>query len=157
MRELRWGTAPERLALGLALILGGGLGLQGASPYILWLLLAGAAAHAAGWAILPGDGWRRLLAGAASSIVIWILLTGPQSLWLLTVPLAGWLLVRRRPWRSWLVLILPLGVGILLANLYREYLWMPFALTVQVAAVVGAAWLAALIARSATVPSGPGE
>lgn len=154
---LRWGTTRERLVLGLALIFGGGLGLQGASPYILWLLLAGAVAHAVGWGILPGDGWRRIVAAIASSVVIWILLTGPQSLWLLTASLAGWLLVRRRPWRAWFVLVLPLGAGIVLANLFREYEWMPWALAIELAAVVGAAWLAALIARSATVPSPSGE
>jgi hypothetical protein len=148
MPDLRWGTTRERLVLGFALILGGGLGLQGASPYILWLLLAGTIAHAGGWAILPSDGWRRIVAGIASSVVIWLMLTGPQSLWLLTASLAGWLLVRRRPWRAWLVLVLPLGAGILLANLFREYEWMPLALAIEVAAVVAAAWLAALFARS---------
>jgi hypothetical protein len=148
MPVLRWGTTRERLILGLALIFGGGLGLQGASPYILWLLLAGAVAHAAGWAILPADGWRRIVAAIASSIVIWVLLTGPQSLWLLTASLAGWLLVRRRPWRAWPVLALPLGVGILLANLFKEYEWMPLAAGVEVAAVVAAAWVAAWISTS---------
>lgn len=151
--QLRWGTTRERLVLGLALIVGGGLGLQGASPYILWLLLAGAVAHAGGWAILPGDGWRRIVAAIASSIVIWLLLTGPQSVWVLTASLAGWLLVRRRPWQAWFVLVLPLGGGIVLANLFKEYAWMPWALAIELALVVAAAGLAALIARSGTAPS----
>ncbi len=153
MPPLRWGSARERLVLGLALLFGGGLGLQGTSPYILWLLVAGMFAHAGGWAILPSDGWRRVVAGIVSTGVVIVLLTGPQSLWLLAASLAGWLLVRRRPWRAWPVVLLPLAGGILLANLFHEYAWMPLALGIQLAVVVGSAWLAALIARSRTVPS----
>jgi hypothetical protein len=144
---LRWGTRRDRLVLGLALILGGGLGLQGADPYILWLLLAGTLMHAGGWAILPSEGWRRVVAGIVSSAVIWLLLTGPQSLWLLAASFAGWLLVRRRPPWAWVTVALPLASGVVLANVFREYTGMPWALGIQIAVVIGSAWLASLFAQ----------
>ncbi len=150
---LRWGTPRDRLVLGLALIIGGGLGFQGTGPYVLWLLLVGAIMHTAGWAILPSDGWRRVVALVVSMAAVVLLIAGPQSLWLLAVAFAGWLLVRRRPLRAWFTVALPLASGILLANVFREYSGMPLALAIQLAVLVGAAWLAALIAQGATAPS----
>lgn len=153
MPTLRWGAELDRRVLGLALIVGGGLGFQGSGPYVLWLLLVGAVLHGTGWAILPSDGWRRVVAGCVSTAVIVLLVAGPQALWLLAASYAGWLLVRRRPLRSWLTVALPLASGILLANLVREYSGMPWALGIQLAVVVGSAWLGALIAPSARTPS----
>jgi hypothetical protein len=153
-RALRRGHRGDRLVLGIALILGGGLGLQGTSPYILWLLPIGAVLHAAGWAILPADGWRRIVAGSASSIAVLLLLTGPQALWMLSLPYAGWLLVRRRPALAWTTLALPIASGFALALITREYEQLPWALPIQLAVLVGAAWLAALFAHSAARRSG---
>ena len=131
------------------MIIGGGLGLQGTSPYILWLLPAGALLHAAGWVILPADGWRRIVALSASSIAVLLLLTGPQALWMLSLPYAGWLLVRRRPAVAWSTLALPIASGVVLALITREYEQLPWALPIQFAVFVAAAWLAALFAHSA--------
>lgn len=148
-RALRWGRRGDRLVLGLALILGGGLGVQGTTPYILWLLPAGLVLHVAGWAILPTDGWRRILGAFLGAIAALLLLSGPQALWMLVLPYAGWLVARKRPPLAWVTAALPIATGIVLALVTREYEQLPWALPIQLAALVTAAWLAALFAHSA--------
>lgn len=133
--------------LGLALILGGGLAVQGTNPYVLWLLAAGLAAHAGGWAVLPGRGWRRAVAGLGGLIAVLLLVAGPQTVWVLAFPYAGWLLVRERALPAWATLALPLASGAVLATLAGEYSAMPWALAIQVTVVIASAWLAALIDR----------
>jgi hypothetical protein len=66
-----------------------------------------------------------------------------------TIPLLCWLIVRHRPLRSYVVLALPVANGIILARFYEEYASMPQALALSAVVIVGAAWLARLIAQSA--------
>jgi hypothetical protein len=152
---LRWGGYVDRSVLGLAMMLGGGIGLQGANPRILPLLLAGTIMHATGWAILPAAGWRRVLGALVGTAQIWLLLIGPTAVWTLVLPYLAWLLVRHRPLRSYVTVLFPLATGILVPQLTHEYQFQPITLLIALAVVVASAWIAALIARSAPVANGP--
>lgn len=152
--RLNWGRYRDRYLWGMILIVGGAIQLQGSNTYTLPLLLVGTLAHATGWAIMPARGWRRLLAVVPATGQIWLLLTGPQSMWTLVVPYLCWLLVRHRPPLAYLTVLLPLANGIVIPQFLSEYSGMPLALTVSLAVFIGSAWLAWLIARSArTLPS----
>ena len=150
---LRWGTYRERYLIGLVLIVGGGIQLQGSNTWTLGLLLAGTAATAVGWSILPARGWRRLLVVMPATGQIWLLLTGPLSVWTLVVPFLCWLIVRHRPARSYVTAILPIASAVVLSNFFVEYSGMPAALAISMAVFVASAWLARLIAVSARAPS----
>jgi hypothetical protein len=163
---LRWGGYVDRYVLGLAMMLGGGIGLQGANPRILPLLLAGTIMHATGWAILPAAGWRRVLGVVVGTAQIWLLLIGPPAVWTLVLPFVAWLIVRHRPWRSYVAVLFPLATGILVPQLVIEYQFQPVALPTALAIVVASAWIAAAIARAApsanrangdAIPSEPEE
>ncbi len=144
---LRWGYHRDRLWSGLALIIAGLVALQGANTYTLWLLGLGTLVHVVGWVLLPARGWTRVVGALLGLTATWILLTGPASTWVLVLPLAGWLLARERRGLAWLTLLLPLASGILAAQLWTERSGMAGALALSGAAVVAAAWLAALGAR----------
>ena len=152
---LRWGGYVDRYVLGLAMILGGGIGLQGANPRILPLLLAGTVMHATGWAILPSSGWRRVLGAVVGTAQIWLLLIGPAAVWTLVLPYVAWLLVRQRPWRSFVTVLFPLATGILVPQLTHEYQFQPIALPIALAVVIASAWIATAIARSAPAANAP--
>lgn len=146
---LRWGTYEGRYLAGLLFIVSGSLALQGANPRILILLLAGTAFHTLGWAILPAQGWRRLVVAAPNIAVTWLLLTGPQSVWMLAVAFVSWLLVRQRPARSYLALVFVLFAGVTIPPVFHEYAQMPWALAISAAVLVASAWLARLLATTA--------
>lgn len=147
---LRWGRYRDRIAIGLVLIAGGLMQLQGAITYDLIPLIWGSAAHMAGWLIMPARGWRRLVPLLPSTLVVWLLLAGPAAVITLIVPFLCWLLVRHRPWRS-LIAAGPVVLnGVLFATLTRDYAWMPLALAVSALVLVGSAWWAAALARSAS-------
>jgi hypothetical protein len=152
---LRWGAYVDRYVLGLAMVLGGGIGLQGANPRILPLLLAGTVMHATGWAILPANGWRRVLGALVGTAQIWLLLIGPTAVWTLVLPYIAWLLVRHRPWRSFVTVLFPLATGILVPQLAHEYQFLPIALPIALAVVVASAWIASAIARSSPSANSP--
>ncbi len=152
---LRWGGYVDRYVLGLALVLGGGIGLQGANPRVLPLLLAGTIMHAAGWAILPADGWRRVLGALVGTAQIWLLLIGPTAVWTLVLPYLAWLAVRHRPLRSYVTVLFPLATGILVPQLTHEYLYQPITLPIALAVVVASAWIASSIARNQPSANGP--
>lgn len=145
---LHWGTYLGRYLAGLLLIIGGAIQLQGSNTYTLNFLLIGATAHAVGWSIMPARGWRRIVAVIPSSAIIWLLLTGPFSLWMLTITFIGWLIVRHRPARSFVTAILPLANGVMIAQFFSEYSQMLPALAISFAVFVASAWLARLIAAT---------
>ncbi|WBU37737.1 hypothetical protein [Homoserinibacter sp. YIM 151385] len=143
----RWGTVRERALLGLGLLVAGAASIAGAVEWMLWMLYLGSALHAAGWAILPGAGWRRVLAAAVSTPAIWLLISGnPRFLVVLVVPVACWLLVRHRHPLAWLALPIPLAaalaVGETIPGSGGRY---PVALALVAASAVAGAWIAALI------------
>jgi hypothetical protein len=150
---LRGGNYTDRYLAGLVLIIGGAIQLQGSNTWTLPLLLIGTIAHATGWSILPAKGWRRMLVVVPATFQIWLLLTGPQSMWTLTVPYIAWLIVRHRPLRSYITVVFPVVNGFAMAQFFREYAEMPTALGISMAVVVASAWIARLIAVSARVPS----
>ena len=145
---LRWGHYHDRYLIGVVLIVGGGIQLQGSNTWTLPLLLIGTVAHATGWAIMPARGWRRLLAVVAATAQIWILLTGPQSVWTLAIPYLCWLLVRHRPARSYVTVLFPLANGVILPQFFREYSGMLPALAISLAAFIASAWVARMLAAS---------
>lgn len=148
---LHWGTYLDRYLVGLVLIIGGAVQLEGSNTYTLPLLLLGTVAHALGWSILPAAGWRRMIAVVGSTGQTWVMLTGPQSLWSLTIPFLAWLLVRHRPARSYATAVLPLASGLILAQLFREYSGMLPALVISMVVFVASAWLARALAVTALV------
>jgi hypothetical protein len=131
------------------LIVGGAIQLQGANNWTLPLLLIGAVTHAIGWGIMPARGWRRIISLMPSSAILWLLLTGPFSMWMLSITLACWLLVRHRPLRSYVTVLIPLANGVIVAQFVHEYSWMPVVLVISMAVFVASAWLARLIATTA--------
>ncbi|GAA3732974.1 hypothetical protein GCM10022239_06620 [Leifsonia bigeumensis] len=137
----RWGSYRGRYLGGLTLAFTGGLLIQLTSTYSLGVLPIGIFLHVAGWCILPGVGWRRVLASGASVLVMIILLNGAQATPFLAVTLAAWLLVRQRPLVSYLTLALPPVGGLLLAQMFPDYGWGAVVLPVAGALLAGAAWL----------------
>ncbi|WP_200959257.1 hypothetical protein [Yonghaparkia sp. Soil809] len=144
---LRWGRYRDRWVLGLLLIAGGLLHLQSSDTGNLIPLITGSAAHVLGWLIMPAAGWRRIVPLGPSTLVVWLLLTGPSSMWTLTVPFLFWLLVRHRPWRSALAVGPVLLNGVVCATLFTEYRWMPVAVALSAAVLVASAWGARALAR----------
>ncbi len=153
--RLRWGTYGERYVAGIVLIVGGGVQLQGSNTWTLEFLLVGTIATAVGWSILPARGWRRIVAVVPAAGQLWLLLTGPLSVWTLVVPYLCWLLVRHRPARSYLTAVIPLANGLVLPHFFVEYSGMPAALAISMAVFVVSAWLARLIAVGAAASSQP--
>lgn len=146
---LKWGHYADRYFVGLVLIISGAVHLQGANNYTLIILLIGTVSTVVGWSIMPAKGWRRMIVALPAVSQIWIMLTGPMSMWTLAIPLLCWLIVRHRPLVSYLALAIPLANGIVLARFYQEYSDMPQALAISAVVLVAAAWVAQLIAQSA--------
>jgi hypothetical protein len=143
---LRWGNYTDRYLAGIVLIIGGGIQLEGSNTWTLPLLLIGTAANVTGWSILPSRGWRRMVALVPAVAQLWIMLTGPESMWTLTVPYICWLLVRHRPLRSYVTVVFPIACGVIIPQYFQEYSGMVLALTISMAVFVGSAWLARFIA-----------
>ena len=150
---LKWDHYNDRYFVGLVLIVAGALHLQGTNNYTLVILFIGTLSTAVGWSIMPSRGWRRMIVVIPAIAQIWIMLTGPMSMWTLAIPLACWLLVRHRPLNSYLVLALPIANGIVLPRFFQEYSSMPQALAISGVVLVVAAWLARAIAHSAAARS----
>ncbi|MEP6482012.1 MAG: hypothetical protein ABJA94_08410 [Rhodoglobus sp.] len=144
---LHWGHYRDRYILGLVLIVGGAIQLQGSNTYTVPFLLIGTAAHATGWSIMPARGWRRLLAVIPATSQIWFVLTGPMSMWTLVVPYICWLVVRHRPAAAYVTVLLPLANGIIVSQYFTEYSAMPVVLSISMAVFVASAWLARSIAK----------
>lgn len=146
---LKWGRYADRYISGLVLIIAGAMHLQGANNYTLIILLIGTTSTVVGWSIMPARGWRRMIVALPAVSQIWIMLTGPMSMWTLVIPLLCWLIVRHRPLISYLAVALPLANGIILPRFFQEYSSMPQALAISAVVLVAAAWVAQMIAQSA--------
>jgi hypothetical protein len=145
---LRWGTYEGRYLAGLLYLIAGGVILLSTNTYTIGFLLVGTVAHTTGWLILPSTGARRLWVFGPSLVCIWLMLTGPQILFVLAVPLLGWLTVRERPLRSYLVVVLPVAAGIILAYTFHTNHDEPLALAIASIVMVGSAWLARYLATT---------
>ena len=152
---LRWGSYRGRVIAGLVLIAGGLVHLQAARTEDLIPLIIGSTAHVVGWLIMPAAAWRRLVPLLPSTLVVWLLLTGPQSVWTLTVPFIFWLIVRHRPARSYLALGPVLLNGVAAVGLFGEYDGMLLSLALSTVVLVGSAWWAWALARPPRSPRPP--
>ena len=145
---LRWGTYTGRYLGGLALIVSGTIGLQGANANFGIPMLFGTLAHAAGWWIMPAAGWRRVWVVLPSLASILILLIGPAGIAALAVSFGGWLLVRHRPAVTFVLVPVLFTVGVLLRGVFSEYSGMLPALGIMGGLIVASSWLARLAAGS---------
>ena len=145
---LRFGTYLGRYLAGLTYIAAGTVILLSSNTYTIGFLLLGTVAHVAGWFLLPATGARRLIAFGPSLIAIFLLLTGPQILFVMAVVLFGWLLVRERPLRSYLVLVFPIFSGVILAYSFDSNQGEPVAFAIECVVVAASAWLARFLATT---------
>jgi hypothetical protein len=81
-------------------------------------------------------------------VQVWLLLTGPQSMWTLVIPYCAWLLVRHRPGISYLTVLAVAANGVLAIVLFREYAQMPLALFLSAGVLSGSAWMARFLAAA---------
>lgn len=144
--KLRWGTYRARYLTGIALIFVGGALVQFTSTYSLLILPLGLGAHITGWCILPGIGWRRVLAAGAGALTTIFLLNGAPGTVFLVIPLAAWLLLRQRPFLSYSALVIPLAAALSLTQFFPDYGWGVVVLSFAGATLVGSAWLARSLA-----------
>jgi hypothetical protein len=142
---LRWGTYESRYLGGLLYIIAGTVILISTNTYTIGFLLLGTIALCFGWAILPASGGRRLWAFWPSLLATWLMLTGPQILFVMVATLLGWLLVRERPLRSYVVLLFPIASGVIMAYSFHSNHAEPLAFGIESAVVVASAWLARLL------------
>ena len=140
--RLRFGTYESRYLGGLLYLAAGTVILLSTNTYTIGFLLLGTLAHCFGWAILPATGARRLWAFWPSLLAIWLMLTGPQILFVMTAVLLGWLLVRERPLRTFVVLLFPIAAGVIMAYSFHSNHDEPLAFGIESAVVVASAWLA---------------
>lgn len=145
---LRWGTYTGRYLGGLALIVSGTIGLQGANVNFGLPMLFGTIAHTAGWWIMPAAGWRRIWVVLPSLASILILLIGPAGIAALAICFGGWLLVRHRPPITFVLVPVLFLIGVLMRQVFAEYSGMLPAMAIMGALIVASAWLARLAAGS---------
>ncbi len=145
---LRWGNYVDRYLAGLLYICAGTTILLSSNTYTIVFLLLGTVAHVTGWFILPAKGSRRLIAFGPSLIASFLLLTGPDILFAMAAMLFGWLLVRERPLRSYVVLIFPIVSGVIMANTFHSNQNEPVAFGTETVIVVASAWLARYLATT---------
>ena len=144
----RWGTYDGRYLAGLLYISSGAILVLSTNTYAINFLLVGIVAHVAGWFILPATGARRLIAFGPSLIASLAMLTGPQILFVMAAILFGWLLVRERPLRSFVVLVFPVAAGVAMAYQFHSNHDQPLGLAIETAVTVGSAWLARYLAST---------
>lgn len=145
---LRWGGARARTIGGGILIVSGAVAIAGWDDFVPLLMLAGLVAHVTGWSVMPGDGWRRVVATLISTPAALALLTGPRFIWVLVLPYLGWLLVRHRPLRSYPTLIFVLAGAVIVAKLFPDYGGMLPALAIEFTVIVASAWAARAVATT---------
>lgn len=141
-----------RYLVGLAGVLLGVAATNLTSTYSLWFLLIGPAIHLAGWLVLPGALWRRLVVIVPCLVAGLVLIGGPDFAGAWVVLLAGWLLVRHRPGLGYLAL-LPLTATVVVLKLtLSEYSQNWLGLLIGAVVTVGCAWAAGWLA---TIPRSP--
>jgi hypothetical protein len=110
-----------RSIVAIGLLVAGGIAVQLTSAYTLPIAVLGFAASVAGWIVVPARGWRRCLAVLPGLLGVAALLSGTDGAPLVALTVWAWLLVRERPVLSWVVLLLPVGVGVGLASVVTQY------------------------------------
>lgn len=143
---LRFGTYRSRQLAGLALLCLGGLLVLPARVNTIDLAFVGSVMHVAGWVVLPAGGWRRIVAAGPSMLALWATVLGARLVFILAVPLLLWLVVRRRPLPTYVVVALPV-VANLLALEWFGIFDRPRVVLIGAASVVLGAWAAAFASR----------
>lgn len=151
---LRWGSYPLRYVAAVVLIIGGALIVQPTSVYSGYLFEIGVPAQLLGWLIIPSSGARRAWFALPATLCSCLLLIGSAGTFALIVPFVAWLVVRERPGRSYLVLLLPLLSALILLNLFPQYGDGAIVVIASFVVLVGSAWLARAIAASRPSRSG---
>jgi len=146
---LRWGAYRPRLVAGIALITIGSACILATTAYSLPFLLAGSLLQPAGWAVLPTTLGRRAAVPLPVLGFSWLMLGGSQFAWCYAVLLAAWLLVRIRPVPSYAALAMPVATSLVLPLVVSDYEQGWIVILTMSLAVIGATWLARLIARVA--------
>lgn len=126
------------------------MAIAGSNTFTLWLLGLGTAAHAAGWAVMPGSGLRRLAAAIVSTLAVWLLISGnPLFVGTAVVPYLSWLHVTARPPLAWATAVIPLGGAIVAGLLFAplDHRGMLGAIGVMAAAIAVGATATALLSR----------
>ena len=147
LRPPRWGGYRSRYGAGLSLLLAGGLLVQSGSVYAPGLMLIGMVAHLIGWWLVPGRGWRRIIVSVPSLTTVMLILNGAAAMVFLVVPRAGWLWLRQRPARSYLVLVFPALSSYVLSLFFAQYGSGALVLFVSGLVIAGSAWLARFLAK----------
>lgn len=155
---LRWGDYSGRYLIGTALILAGAAIIVQTTAYTLSLGVLASIMHLVGWGIQPAKGWSRFLAAGPSLLCCWATLSGAGLIWMLSGSLGLWLLVRRRPPITAVVILLPFAVGLVMAQLFEAgadktlVFW-----TVVLTVVVGAVLAREYALRVRLTSAGPKE
>ncbi|HSP75615.1 MAG TPA: hypothetical protein VLO31_05315 [Cryobacterium sp.] len=138
----RWGSFRPRYIAGLTLVVLGVLATNFTSTYSLFFLAIGPPLQVLGWMILPGALWRRLTVLVPALFCSILLLGGADFNGAFAVLLACWLLVRHRPWLSYVALIPSIAVSFFVKHLLNNYdqNWVGY--LVGFITMVAAAWLA---------------
>jgi hypothetical protein len=144
--RLAWGDYQGRMVVGVGFLIGGAALVVQTTAYTVGLGLLGSGLHLAGWALQPARGRTRALVAVPSMLACWATMSGPKTMWLLAFCLAAWLAVRERPPRTYLTLVLPLGVGSVLAAAYSHAADKQPAFLLLLGALLAGAWLARWIA-----------
>jgi hypothetical protein len=139
---LAWGEYRSRYIVGVTLLIAGAAIVSQTTAFTLGLGLVGSAVHLAGWAVQPGRPLARAAVAVPSLVFCWCTITGPKTMWLLAFVLPCWLLVRRRPPVTYWTLVLPLGLGLLLASAFSHVSEKTVTFLTVVVAVLAGAWLA---------------
>ena len=139
---LAWGDYRSRYIIGTVLLIAGAALVAQTTAYTITLGLLGSALHLTGWAIQPARRGVRAAVAVPSMLGCWAMITGPKSAWLLTVPLICWLIARRRPFVTWVVVAIPLSVGFAISGMYSYVADKTPAFLFMLAAIVFSAWLA---------------
>lgn len=139
---LAWGDYHGRYLVGVALLIAGAALVSETTAATLLFGAVGSGLHLGGWLVQPGRPLARAAVALPSLVLCWGTITGPKTMWLLALVLPCWLLVRRRPAITYWSVALPLGIGLVLANVFSHVTDKTVTFWAVVAGIVVAAWLA---------------
>ena len=142
-----------RYVIGLALIIVGIALSNLMSTFTLAFLGIGPLVQLIGWLVMPGALWRRLLVLLPCLLAGLVLRAGPDFAGAFVVLLAGWLLVRHRPLRSYLTLSLPFLASFAFKASLDSYSTTWVMLLFGTLVTIGGAWAAWWLAGIRRIPS----
>jgi len=145
--RLRWGRYVPRYVVGLCAILLGIGATNLTSTYSLWFLLIGPVVQMIGWLSLPAALWRRLVVVLPCMIAGLVPVAGPDFVGAFAALLAAWLVVRHRPFLSYLAVVAPIAASVVAKISLHEYTQTAIAFFFCAGVSVVAAWFARQLAQ----------